>query len=57
MAQYWVKVARVYEDYVEADSEAEAIDIAQETMKEGIYGYWDNEAELCEDDEEEEDDD
>lgn len=53
MAQYWVKVARVYEDYIEADSEAEAIDIAQETMKEGIYGYWDNEAELCEDEEDE----
>lgn len=55
MAQYWVKVARVYEDYIEADSESEAIEIAQETIKEGYYGYWDNDVEECDDEEEEED--
>ena len=57
MAQYWVKVARVFEDYIEADSEDEAIAIAQDAMLDGDLGYWDNEAERCEDDEEEEDDD
>ena len=53
MGIYWVKVAKVYEDYIEADSEAEALDIAQETMREGIYGYWDNEVEKCKDEEDE----
>lgn len=53
MAQYWVKVARVYEDYIEADSEEEAVEIAQEAIKEDLFGYWDNEVELCEDEEDE----
>lgn len=51
MAQYWVKVARVYEDYVEADSEDEAIEMAQETVIEGYFGYWDNDVGKCEDEE------
>lgn len=45
MALYWVKVSRVYEDYVEADSEEEAIEIAEEAAREGLYTYWDGEAE------------
>ena len=57
MAQYWVKIERVYEDYIEADSEAEAVEIAQTAMFEEELGYWDSEVEKCEDDEEEEDDD
>lgn len=56
MAQYWVKVARVYEDYIEADSEDEAIEIAQDAMCSGEFGYWDNEVERCEDEEEEDED-
>lgn len=55
MAQYWVKVARVYEDYIEADSESEAIEIAQEAVREGCFGYWDNDVEKCDDEEEDED--
>ena len=49
MAQYWVKVMRVFEDYIEADSEDEAIAIAQDAMLDGDLGYWDNEVERCED--------
>lgn len=53
MAQYWVKIAKVYEDYIEADSEEEAIETAQEIMTEGCYGYWDSDVEKCDDEEEE----
>lgn len=53
MAQYWVKVMKVFEDYIEADSEDEAIEEAQEIMIEGDYGYWDSEVERCEDEEDE----
>ena len=56
MAQYWVKVMRVFEDYIEADSEDEAIRIAQDAMLDGDLGYWDNEVERCDDEEEEDED-
>lgn len=56
MAQYYVKVSRVYEDYIEADSEMEAIAIAEEAMNDGDFGYTDCDAELCTDEGEEEDD-
>ena len=52
MAQYWVKVIKVFEDYVEANSEDEAIGIAQDAMLNGL-GYWNNEVGRCDDEEDE----
>lgn len=54
MAQYYVRISKTYEDYIEADSEMEAIAIAEEALNEGDFGYSDCDVELCTDEEDEE---
>ena len=49
MAKYYVRVSRTYEDYIEADDEHEAIEIAEEAMFNGDFGYSDYDVELCND--------
>lgn len=56
MAQYYVRISKTYEDYIEADSEMEAIAIAEEALNEGDFGYSDCDVELCDDGEEDEED-
>ena len=56
MAQYYVKVVRVYEDYIEAESKAEAVAIVDEAMNDGDFCYTDCDVELCVDEDEEEED-
>ncbi len=56
MAQYYVKISKTYEDYIEADSEMEAIAIAEEALNNDDFGYSDCDVELCTDEEDEEED-
>jgi hypothetical protein len=57
MAQYYVRISKTYEEYIEADSEMEAIAIAEEALNDGDFGYSDCDVELCEDEDDEEDED
>ena len=52
MAQYYVRISKTYEEYIEADSEMEAIAIAEEALNNDDYGYSDCDVELCEDEDE-----
>lgn len=56
MAQYYVKISKTYEDYIEADSEMEAIAIAEEALNNDDCDYSDCDVELCTDEEDEEED-
>lgn len=56
MAQYYVRISKTYEEYIEADSEMEAIAIAEEALNDGDFGYSDCDVELCDDGEEDEED-
>lgn len=56
MAQYYVRISKTYEEYIEADSEMEAIAIAEEALNESDFGYSDCDVELCADEEDEEED-
>ena len=57
MAQYYVRISKTYEEYIEADSEMEAIAIAEEALNDGDFGYSDCDVELCEDEDDEGDED
>lgn len=56
MAQYYVRISKTYEEYIEADSEREAIAIAEEALNDGDFGYSDCDVELCTDEDEEDED-
>lgn len=56
MAQYYVRISKTYEEYIEADSEMEAIAIAEEALNDGDFGYSDCDVELCADEDDEEED-
>lgn len=54
MAQYYVRISKTYEEYIEADSEMEAIAIAEEALNNDDFGYSDCDVELCTDEDDEE---
>lgn len=54
MAQYYVRISKTYEEYIEADSEMEAIAIAEEALNNDDFGYSDCDVELCADEDDEE---